>query len=151
MQRNTFVLNCSMSICYKPNDEHLSTDDFLKLAQAVWPDKYDRLKTARALQHTLNISAWQGNQLVGCVRILSDGYLFSTLPEILVHPEFQGLGVGRRLMELAWENAPTSLFFGAQPGNSDFFEKMGFERGLEGYFRRKPRQDELTNSELEVD
>lgn len=139
-----------MPITYIADDEHLSTDDFLALAETVWPGSYDRLRTARALQHTLNITARCEGQLIGCVRILSDGYFFSTLPEILVHPDFQGGGVGRELMKLAWENAPTSLFFGAQPGNETFFEKLGFQRGLEGFFRRKPRPGDVPESDGEV-
>jgi GNAT superfamily N-acetyltransferase len=139
-----------MPITYIADDEHLSTDDFLALAQTVWPGSYDRLRTARALQNTLNITARFEGQLVGCVRILSDGYFFSTLPEILVHPDFQGGGVGQELMKLAWEHAPTSLFFGAQPGNELFFEKLGFQPGLEGFFRRKPRPGDLPESDGEV-
>jgi GNAT superfamily N-acetyltransferase len=81
-----------------------------------------------------------GKRLVGVVRILSDGYFFGTIPEILVDPEYQGRGIGRRLMEMAWEVSPTSLFFGAQPGNGGFFEKVGYARGMASYTRTKPRR-----------
>lgn len=42
-------------------------------------------------------------------------------------------------MDLAWEASPTGLFLGSQPGNDDFFEKIGYERSLRAYVRRKPR------------
>jgi GNAT superfamily N-acetyltransferase len=58
---------------------------------------------------------------------------------ILVDPAWQGQGVGRRLMELAWEASPTSLFFGAQPGKEGFFERLGYQRSLQSYARRKAR------------
>ncbi|MDQ5853576.1 MAG: GNAT family N-acetyltransferase, partial [Chloroflexota bacterium] len=80
-----------------------------------------------------------GVQLVGCVRILADGYLFSTTPEILVLPTYQGRGISRRLLELASEPAPTSLFFGVQPGKEGFFERLGYEHSLNAYHKRKPR------------
>jgi len=31
------------------------------------------------------------------------------------------------------------LFFGAQEGNETFFEKLGYERGMSSFARRKPR------------
>jgi len=95
-----------MPITYIADDEHLSTDDFLALAETVWPGSYDRLRTARALQHTLNITARCEGQLIGCVRILSDGYFFSTLPEILVHPDFQGGGRGTGIDEIGMGACP---------------------------------------------
>jgi ribosomal protein S18 acetylase RimI-like enzyme len=128
-----------MGIQYRVDDRDLDATAFLDLAQRVWPGTYNAEHTQAALQRTFNITAWDGERLVGSVRILSDGYFFGTIPEILVDPAYQRQGIGRRLMELAWERAPTSLFFGVQPGNEGFFEKLGFERSLTSYARRKPR------------
>ena len=50
---------------------------------------------------------------VGCLRILTDGYFFGTITELLVLPEYQRQGVGSKLLELAKENTPTMLYFGA--------------------------------------
>lgn len=49
-------------------------------------------------------------------------------------------GIGKALMGKAWEVSPTSLFFGARPGRESFFEKLGYERSLASYARRKPRR-----------
>ena len=130
-----------MNLTYRTDDQSLTAEAFLDLAQRVWPGQYSLDRTREALQRTLNITAWDGELLVGCVRVLTDGYFFGTIPEILVDPAYQRKGVGRRLMELAWEQSPTSLFFGVQAGNEDFFEKMGFERSLTAYVRRKPRPE----------
>jgi len=78
--------------------------------------------------------------------VLSDGYFFGTIPEIMVDPAYQRRGVGRHLMELAWEHSPSSLFLGAQPGNEGFFEKLGFERGMPAYLRRKRRRNQPMSS-----
>ena len=118
-------------------DGHLSATDFINLARKVWPRDYDIELAAEALQRTTNVTAWDGDRLVGCVRILTDGYLFGTIPEIFVDPEYQRHGIGRRLMERAWDLSPTSLYFGAQPGNEPFFEKLGYERGMASFARRK--------------
>jgi ribosomal protein S18 acetylase RimI-like enzyme len=86
--------------------EDLSADDFLALAQRVWPRDYSSTQAAAALARTINIGAWDGSRLVGSIRVLTDGYFFATVPEILVDPSYQRRGIGRHLMELAVEHAP---------------------------------------------
>jgi GNAT superfamily N-acetyltransferase len=127
-----------MAILYA-EEPGLSADDFLGLAQRVWPGDYAADAVRAALGRTINLTARVDGVLVGCVRILTDGYFFGTIPEILVDPAYQGWGIGRALMERAWERSPTGLFFGAQPGNEPFFEKLGYERSMAAYARRKPR------------
>ncbi len=128
-----------MGINYTINDPRLNAEAFLSLVQRVWPGNYNEEKTGKALKKTLNISAWEGEKLIGTVRILTDGYYFGTIPEILVDPAYQGKGIGKKLMEKAWELSPTSIFLGAQPGKEGFFEKLGFERSLTSFQRKKPR------------
>src|SRR5690606_19568527 len=103
------------------------------------PGSFEAGLVEEALAVTRNFTAWHGDRLIGCARLLSDGYFFSTVPEILVDPEYRGRGVGSALIERVWEASPTSLGFGVQPGNEPFFESLGFEPGLAFYFKRKPR------------
>jgi ribosomal protein S18 acetylase RimI-like enzyme len=91
------------SIHFRVDDRALSTATFLNLVNPVWPGNYDSERTEQALLRTLNITAWAEDKLVGTVRVLSDGYFFGTIPEILVDPAYQRRGIGRRLMDLAWE------------------------------------------------
>src|SRR5262249_34964557 len=84
---------------------------FLSLANRVWPRDYDVVRAADAIARTINIGAWDGGRLVGAVRVLSDGYLFSTVPEILVDPQYL-----RRVR---------------------FFERIGCTRGPVGFVLRK--------------
>lgn len=85
------------------------------------------------MSKTLNITAYDGDLLVGCLRILSDGVYFGTISELLVLPAYQKKGIGSRLLRLAKEHAPTMLFFGAQPGAEAFYEKNGCQRSLQSY------------------
>jgi ribosomal protein S18 acetylase RimI-like enzyme len=128
-----------MDIQYRVNDRGLTAEDFLALAQGVWPGAYDTERVRQALTRTDNTTAWDDAALVGCVRVLSDGYFFGTIPEILVLPAYRRRGIGSRLLALAWETSPTSLLFGVQPGNEVFFEKSGFTRSLPSWARKKPR------------
>lgn len=118
---------------YIVDDRELDTADFLALANQVWPGDYAPAQTRRALEKTLNITAYDGGRLTGCLRILTDGYYFGTITELLVLPEYQRQGIGSRLLELARENAPTLLYFGAQPGVEAFYEKNGCQKGMQAY------------------
>ncbi|HIR07086.1 MAG TPA: GNAT family N-acetyltransferase [Candidatus Pullichristensenella stercoripullorum] len=118
---------------YHVDDRALEAEEFLGFASRVWPGDYDVEKTRAALTRTLNITARDGERLAGCLRILTDGYFFGTITELLVLPEYQGRGVGSALLRLAREHAPTLLYFGAQPGVEGFYEKNGCKRSLQAY------------------
>jgi GNAT superfamily N-acetyltransferase len=127
-----------MSVEYRSGDEALSVEAFIALAKRIWQRDYDAQKTADALKATINVGAWSGDRLVGSVRILTDGYFFSTVPEVMVDPEFRKLGIGRELLRRALDATPGGvLFLGAQPGNERFFEMAGFRRGPTGYVGRR--------------
>jgi ribosomal protein S18 acetylase RimI-like enzyme len=119
--------------------ESLDADGFLQLAQRVWPGTYAFADVVMALARTVNFGAWDGSTLVGSVRVLTDGFFFATIPEILVDPEYQRRGIGRELMRRALAVAPRGkLFFGAQPESVAFFERIGCERSLTGFIARAP-------------
>lgn len=100
---------------------------------------YDIEKTQCALFQTINITAYENEALIGCLRILTDGYYFGTITELLVLPEYQKQGVGSKLLQLAKDNTPTMLYFGAQPGIEKFYEKNGCKRSLQSYVIEKER------------
>lgn len=77
---------------YKIDDKALKAPVFIKFVNKVWQGNYDMDKTQDALSKTLNITAYDGDELVGCLRILSDGYFFGTITELLVLPEYQSKG-----------------------------------------------------------
>ena len=118
---------------YKVNDQELNASTFITFVNRVWPGDYDLDKTQAALSRTLNITAYDEKELVGCLRILSDGYFFGTITELLVLPKYQKQGIGSRLLTLAKDNTPTMLYFGAQPGAEAFYEKNGCVKGLQSY------------------
>lgn len=120
-------------ISYQVGDGALTAEALLKLVNRVWPGEYDLERTEAALARTLNITARDGGELVGCLRILSDGCYFGTITELLVLPAYRRRGIGSQLLRLARENAPTLLYFGAQPGLEPFYERNGCRRSLQSY------------------
>ena len=118
---------------YRVDDRALSAAQFLAFVQQVWPGDDDAARTQEALRRTLNLTAYDGGQLVGCLRILTDGCYFGTITELLVLPACRRQGVGRALMDLARAHAPTPLYFGSKPGAEGFYEKIGCERSLPSF------------------
>lgn len=126
-------------ITYQADDRGLDAASFVSFANNVWPGDYDVERTALALSRTLNITAYDAGTLVGCLRILTDGYYFGTITELLVLPAYQGRGIGSALLRLAKQHTPTVLYFGAQPGLEPFYEKNGCQKSLQSYIIEKDR------------
>lgn len=124
---------------YVVDDKELDALTFIAFVNQVWQGSYNVAKTKSALSKTINITAYDNEMLVGCLRILTDGYYFGTITELLVLPEYQKQGVGSKLLQLAKDNTPTMLYFGAQPGVERFYEKNGCKRSLQSYVIEKER------------
>ncbi len=124
---------------YIVDDRQLNASVFLAFVNRIWPGSYDMERTQNALSKTLNITAYDNEKLAGCLRILSDGYYFGTITELLVLPEYQNKGIGSELLRLAKENTPTMLYFGSQPEAEGFYEKNGCKKGLQSYTIGKKR------------
>ena len=122
---------------YKVDDKEMNASFFISFVNQIWQGDYNIERTQGALSKTINITAYDGNVLVGCLRILSDGYYFGTITELLVLPEYQHQGIGSKLLQLAKDNTPTMLYFGAQPGIEAFYEKNGCQKSLQSYVIEK--------------
>lgn len=78
-------------------------DQLLELYNAVGWHAYTkgqaRENLPKAIRHsTYVVSAWIGDRLVGLARGLSDEVSIFYLQDILVHPDFQRRGIGRKLL-----------------------------------------------------
>lgn len=73
--------------------------------------------------------AFYGKQLVGVGRALADGADCSYLCDIAVHPDYQGKGIGKaivnELLELSRGHKKIILY--ANPGRESFYENLGFK------------------------
>ena len=124
---------------YMIDDRELNASIFIDFVNKVWQGNYDLDKTQIALSKTINLTAYDNDKLIGCLRILSDGYYFGTITELLVLPQYQKQGVGSKLLQLAKDKTPTMLYFGSQPTVEQFYEKNGCQKSLQSYIIKKER------------
>lgn len=82
---------------------------------------------------TLVVSAWDGDRLVGAVRVLSDVIFRSYLLDLVVDPEYHHQGIGREMVKRCIAHFPDSHWLvGAADDAVEFYRKCGFV-GTEGY------------------
>jgi len=79
--------------------------------------------------HSL-VTARLNSKLVGVGNAISDGYLVVYYPHLLVHPDYQKRGIGRKMMELLISRY---LGFHQQMLTADgdaigFYERLGFSQ-----------------------
>jgi len=111
-----------------------SIDQFWRLFQTTgWNDNYQLPPEGliQALQASwFVLSAYEGKELVGFGRLVSDGVLHAMIYELIVLPEFQGQGIGGKILEKLVERCKElgvrdiQLF--CARGKREFYEKRGF-------------------------
>jgi len=69
-------------------------------AAAFWAQDRRREDLAVAITHSHPVViAWDGPELIGFARATSDGVYRATLWDVVIHPDYQGSGLGRKLVE----------------------------------------------------
>ena len=76
------------------------------------------------------VTARMSGKLVGIGNALSDGYLVVYYPHMLVHPEHQGKGIGRAMMECLQQKYASfhQQIIVADGKTIEFYKSLGFKR-----------------------
>jgi len=94
------------------------------------PEKREVYKEAieKAFRNSqLVVSAWDDDELIGFVRVLTDEMLFATIWNMMIKPSHQKKGVGTMLIQKCLDTYPHLHFFlFAGEHCTDFYKKMGF-------------------------
>ncbi|HXQ81742.1 MAG TPA: GNAT family N-acetyltransferase [Opitutaceae bacterium] len=73
--------------------------------------------------------AWDGGELVGAGRAISDGARYAVIFDVVVLPEYQGAGNGTRIMAfLAERSKAANVLLHAVPGKEAFYRKLGYRK-----------------------
>ena len=112
--------------------DQISVDEVLDIYRANdWSsaEKPNELMAALQNSHSL-VTARIAGKLVGLGNAISDGYLVVYFPHMLVHPAFQGRGIGRKMMAVMLKRYAGfhQQMLTADGKAIQFYESLGFER-----------------------
>ncbi len=120
-----------MSIEIKETKE-LAQAEIIALYESVdWSSAKKPHKLYQALLHSHSLlTAWDGDRLIGLGNAISDGFLVVYYAHLVVHPDYQGKGVGRMIVERFQEKYGDfhQQILVADGGSIQFYQKCGFER-----------------------
>jgi aralkylamine N-acetyltransferase len=93
--------------------------------------------------------AFLNDRLVGLVRTTDDGVNIAVICDLMVHPDFQGMGIGSRLLHEMLEACSHFRFLNltAAEGKDGFYIKQGWRRQRSSFLW--PRDDEQTRIHVE--
>ncbi|MCI0131410.1 MULTISPECIES: GNAT family N-acetyltransferase [unclassified Vagococcus] len=77
------------------------------------------------------VSAWHGEQLVGLIRVIGDGYTILYIQDILIHPDYQRQKIGTTLMSdvlATYKHVRQKVLLTVdKPDVRGFYESFGLE------------------------
>ncbi len=75
------------------------------------------------------ISVWDGKKLIGFARATSDGIYRATIWDVVIHPDYQGTGLGSKLVEtvLSHPQMQVERVYLMTTYQQKFYEKIGFQ------------------------
>lgn len=76
------------------------------------------------------VSAWDGDRLIGFARATSDGIYRATIWDVVVHPDYQGAGIGRKLVETVLTHPHVNRVervYLMTTHQQAFYERIGFQ------------------------
>ena len=77
------------------------------------------------------------SNVVAAGRAFSDDLTMTFIPDILVRPDFQRMGLGREILGMIKARyGHTIFYFGGQPSQEEFYEKLGFKKGMTSFTGR---------------
>ncbi len=125
-------LDCRhVQFCDRPTQVDLPQLQSLFQAAAFWA-KDRRLEDLAIAISNSNpvISAWDGNQLIGLARATSDGIYRATIWDVVVHPDYQGAGIGRKLVQTLLSHphmCRVERIYLMTTHQQQFYQRIGFE------------------------
>lgn len=124
---------------YYLKENELTAKDFIRLKVATGFGDRPIEQVEKALENNLfDVIAVCNDEVIGMGRLVGDGVMYWYLQEIIVLPEFQGKGIGTRivdrLLEYIKDNTTPGTFVSigltAATGKDTFYEKFGFSKSL---------------------
>lgn len=75
------------------------------------------------------VAVWNGTQLIGHARAISDGIYRATLWDVVIHPDYQGRGLGRKLVQTVLAHpqlVKVERIYLTTTHQQEFYQRIGF-------------------------
>lgn len=100
-------------------------------AAAFWAQDRSLEDLAVAIAHSDPVATvWDRERLIGFARALSDGIYRATIWDVVIHPDYQGRGLGSKLVETILSHPKLSRVervYLMTTHQQQFYEKIGFQ------------------------
>ena len=120
-----------MEITYT-EEKKFTQDQVQRLFLSVgWVSGQYPARLYKALIHSSTvITAWDGDRLVGLVRLIDDSELVAYMHYVLVDPLYHGRGIASTMIGIVKEKYKNYLYIEIMPEeskNASFYEQHGFQ------------------------
>jgi N-acetylglutamate synthase-like GNAT family acetyltransferase len=100
-------------------------------AAAFWAKDRDMEQMAIAIANSKPVvSVWDGDRLIGFARATSDGVYRATIWDVVIHPDYQGAGLGRKMVETVLMHPHVNRVervYLMTTNQQEFYKRIGFE------------------------
>lgn len=89
----------------------------------------EKLEIAVACSHPV-VTVWDGSKMIGFARATSDGVYRATIWDVLVHPDYQRKGLGRKLVETVLAHPHVNQVekvYLMTTHQQNFYKRIGFQ------------------------
>jgi len=121
-----------MSIEYKINAP-VSVDQFIDLLRGSTLGERRPIKDRKCMEGMLRnsnllVTAWDGENLIGVARSMTDFHYACYLSDLAVDQKYQGVGIGRKLQVITQEQLGPNckLILISSPRANSYYEHIGF-------------------------
>ena len=139
-----------MDIIFK--EYTLTADEFLSIEIKVnCMEETTKEQAEKSLSNQIcSVAAFKGNEIVAIGRLVGDAAIYWLIADIWVLPEYQGKGIGRKIV--SWllqyirdngiKGSHAAVFLMCAKDKEGFYEKLGFSR--------RPNEWEGAGMEMEM-
>lgn len=119
-----------MDLIYKEDLKGIDWESVPRLLEKVSMSFTDVSKHRISFENSYaTIFVIEDDRIIGFGRMISDGVRQSALYDIAIDPDYQGMGIGRKIVESLMLKTPTCNFIlYASPGKEDFYRKLNFKK-----------------------
>ncbi|RAJ37084.1 GNAT family N-acetyltransferase [Pedobacter cryoconitis] len=123
---------------YKLNHD-LSTVDWTYVCELFykidWRTRIEDEIASAFRKSTWTLFVYHEDQIIAFGRVVGDGRYYAVMADIVVDPDFQGNGLGKKIINMLNGQLDNYHFVNltAAPGKGDFYQKLGWKKQTTSY------------------